>query len=128
MSKGFTLKWYPEKFKKEVDDATFDKIVNGAKLVLKDAERTAPVGTIAREGNRGYKRRKPGTLRKSGRISTFRNEDGSGAYIKFGGRGHIVDGVDTYYAIFVELTGKPFLRMALKRNRNKIYKSLKNIV
>jgi hypothetical protein len=133
----FKLDWDGKRAERIIDNAIELAVDHGAELVLKDAVRLAPTGSESRSGS-GSKKRTPGSLKKSGRIESFKKKDAVGAYVKFGGVD--VNGVKVFYAPFVELgtpgttarigggktkertpiVAQPFLRPALKRNKGKI--------
>lgn len=131
MSANVTIKWDPDQYLKAVDAGLADVIDGVADDVLKAAKDICPVGTIERSASgksalqgKNWSARKPGSLKKSGRVHRFKNSGGIGAYIKFGGI--VVDGIDTYYGAIVEAK-KPFLRRALSRNKAKLHNQLKEL-
>ena len=130
MSVNVTIKWDSSQYMKAVDAGLADVIENVADDVLETATQLCPVGKIERAasgtaaGGKTWSARKPGSLKKSGRKYGFKNENGIGAYIKFGGI--VVDGIDTYYGQIVEAK-KPFLRRAFYRNRARLNAQLKEL-
>lgn len=125
------FQWFGEDVKKTIGDNTEQQVNDVADNILKDAEKNAPV-----EISTTNKKRRPGSLKKSGRVVKFKKYGIFGAYIKFGGI--IVNGVKVFYAAFVDLgtpgtyteTGEkrtaiksdPFLRNSLKNNKRKLLK------
>ena len=131
MSANITIKWDSEKFMKAVDAGLAGVIDGAAEDVLETAVQLCPVGTVTREASgksalygKTWSARKPGSLKKSGRVYKFKNSDGIGAYIKFGGV--VVDGIDTYYGQIVEAK-KRFLRRSLIRHRAKLRSKMRGL-
>jgi hypothetical protein len=153
------LSWAGDAILKKTRAACVEICREGARKVLADAKRFCPVEKPTVEfiggsvvgvkdsrswGDKSWQKRVRGALRDSGRITSFDQGGVVGSYAKFGGRGFISKGVDTYYAAFVELgtpghvftiktkdgkkqikcpiAANPFVRNALKSNRNHITK------
>lgn len=140
---NFKLDWDTKPLFTAVDGKAVALVRRGAKLVLADAKAGCPVEKVGRKG-RGIKKRVPGSLRDSGRIVEWKKDDAVGVYVQFGGRGWIINGVDTYYGIFVALgtpgttkeiklkeggtktvprvaiDASPFLQNALRKNHARI--------
>ncbi len=160
-SDDFTLTWNGELWATLTMDASEAAIKEGAEVVLKKAKALCPVESEQSIRNRRTSNKvkaygaKSGSLRKSGRITVFRKADVVGAYIKFGGI--VVDGVDTYYAPWIELgtpgtefkgkrgyfgrelkldseksrvpvEAKPFMRPALKSSTSTLRNKFKNLL
>ncbi len=135
------FQWFGEGVKREVQTVVAEAVNSSADDILKDAKKNCPVEkykSTAKSDYRQYQSRNPGSLKKSGRIVRWRKKNVVGAFIRFGGRGFMVNGIDTYYAPFVELgtpgtmtrmgdkrvaiKATPFLRNALKKNKRKLLK------
>jgi len=123
------IEWHEDEAVFEIDRAITAVVHDGADKVFEEAVNKCPVGKNAREGTkyRSWKKRVPGSLKKSGRINKFKNTDGAGAYIQFGGEGYVVGEVDTYYGIFVEYD-RQFLRKALKKHRRRILAGVRKVL
>ena len=104
---GVEVKTYGREIKALIASIVEDEVNRTTNLILRDARRTCPIETIESVSNRktGNKAKqygaKRGSLRKSGRIVKWHRNGVYGAYVKFGGV--VVNGVDTYYGMFVEL-------------------------
>ncbi|MCP4553086.1 MAG: hypothetical protein GY834_13855 [Bacteroidetes bacterium] len=135
------FKDFSEDVKREIQTVVAIAVFNTADAVLKTAKATCPVEKYSNKAKNRFKQfqnRKPGSLKNSGRIVKWKNADALGAYVKFGGRGYMVNGIDTYYAPFVELgtpgtitrygkkrtaiKAKSFLRDSLKTHRKSMLK------
>ena len=138
---SFKLNWGGDELKRLTREKAFTACKSAAHAVLAEAKRTCPVEQAPAHsfgsGAKSWQRRVPGSLRASGRINTFDQGGAVGAYVVFGsnhGR-YLVNGIDTYYAPFVELgtpghifygkakipiKANPFLRTALRARRGEI--------
>lgn len=126
----FKMTWNDEEVFRNIHGSAVAHCAEGASIVLKDAKRNCPEGDS-------------GALKESGRIQSWDKGNAVGAYVVFGGQGHIVNGVDTFYAPFVELgtpgtvfkngkkkgrarvaiAAQPFIRTALRKNEKRILHS-----
>lgn len=150
----FSLDWQAQRVGNAVQDICEDAVWGGAERILKKAQASCPVETddsvASRSGSDKVKRygASSGALRKSGRIAKFKKSGVVGAYVLFGGI--TVDGVDIYYAPFVELgtpgttfqskkgyfghkvsarvavEAKPFLRPSLKSTQSQVKNGFRN--
>ena len=97
------FKWNADKIIRTVEQVLEAEVSDGAQVILKDAQ------ARCRRITKGQ-----GNLEKSGRVVRWKKSGTFGAYIKFGGTKYMVNGVDTFYAHFVEL-GTPGTTYKVKR-------------
>jgi HK97 gp10 family phage protein len=122
-------KWNADIITTEIEHEMMNRLEKAGNLVAASARQRVPIGTVTRPAYGGvpWTARKSGSLKKSIRVIRLSGDPNLDIRVYAGGV--IVDGIDTYYAKWVEygsvktppkVPHRPFLRPALRNCKSGI--------
>ena len=122
-------KWNADIITSDIEREMMNRLEKAGNLVAASARQRVPIGTVTRPAYGGvpWTARKSGSLKKSIRVTRLPGDPNNDIRVYAGGID--VDGIDTYYARWVEygsvntppkVPHRPFLRPALRSCRNDI--------
>lgn len=122
-------KWDADVITTEIEHEMMNRLERAGHVVASAARQRVPIGTVTRPayGGKSWTARKSGSLKKSIRVTRLQGDPNLDIRVYAGGI--IVDGIDTYYAKWVEYGSvntppktpyRPFLRPALRSCKSDI--------
>ena len=123
------VQWNVKEITAQIENEMMDRLEKAGERVAHVARQNVPIGAVTRPAYGGvpWTARKSGSLKKSIRVTRLPGDPNNDIRVYAGGID--VDGIDTYYARWVEygsvntppkVPHRPFLRPALRSCRNDI--------